>query len=105
MRTAWKIAFPLLIWPVSVMAQDPTPPTQPTPLLQSPPSTNDSTPGLDTMTPPSPEPTPILPAEPPAFIYLRPIKQPPIAPGQFPVFNLTAGYSVTNLARSASGRD
>src|SRR5258708_24483814 len=104
MPTVWKIAFPLLIWPVSVMAQGPIPPTQPTPLLQSPPSTNDSTPGLDTTTPPSPEPTPILPAQPPAFIYLRPIKQPPIAPGQFTVFNLSAGYAVANLAIPSSGR-
>jgi len=104
MRTVWKIAFSLLILPVSVMAQDPTPPTQPTPLLQSSPSTNDSTPGLDTTTPPSPEPTPILPAQPPAFIYFRPIKQPPIAPGHFTVFNLSAGYSVTNLAIPSSGR-
>src|SRR6266436_1411111 len=103
MRTVWKIVLSL-IWPVSVMAQNPMPPTQPTPLLQSPPSTNDSTPGLDTTTPPSPEPTPIRPAQPPAFIYLRPIKQPPIAPGQFTVFNLSAGYAVANLAIPSSGR-
>src|SRR6267378_3043964 len=103
MRTVWKIVFSL-IWPVSVMAQNPTPPTQPTPLLQSPPSTNDSPPGLDTTTPSSPEPTPILPAQPPAFIYFRPIKQPPITPGHFTVFNLSAGYSVTNLAIPSSGR-
>src|SRR5712671_1912487 len=104
MRTVRKIAFSLLIWPVSVMAQGSTPPTQPAPLLQSPPSTNDSSPGLDTTTPPSPDPTPILPAHPPAFIYLRPIKQPPIAPGHFTVFNISAGYSVTNLAIPSSSR-
>src|SRR5260370_8954524 len=97
MRTVRKIAFSLLIWPVSVMAQGSTPPTQPTPLLQSPPSTNDSSPGLDTTTPPSPAPTPILPAQPPPFIYLRPIKQPPIPPGHFTLFNISAGYSLPTL--------
>src|SRR5258708_1442405 len=104
MRTVRKIAFSLLIWPVSVMAQGSTPPTQPTPLLQSPPSTNDPSPVLEPTTPPSPAPTPILPAQPSAFISLRPIKQPPIAPGHFTVFNISAGYSVTNLAIPSSGR-
>src|SRR5438132_9903146 len=104
MRTVWKIVFSLLIWPISVMAQGPPLPTQPNPLLQSPPSTNDSTPGLDPTTPPGPAPTPILPAQPPAFIYFRPIKQPPIAPGHFSVFNFSSGYSVTNLAIPSSGR-
>src|SRR5258706_6434641 len=107
MRTVWKIAFAFLIWPISVMAQAPPPPSQANPPMQSSPVANDSTPGLDTTTTPSPAPTPIrIPVlvQPPALLYFRQIKQPPIAPGHFTVFNLSAGYSVTNLAIPSSGR-
>jgi hypothetical protein len=75
--------------------------------MQSSPVANDSTPGLDTTTTPSPAPTPIrIPVlvQTPALLYFRQIKQPPIAPGHFTVFNLSAGYSVTNLAIPSSGR-
>ena len=86
------------------MAQDSSLPNQPNPSVQSPSGSNDSTPGLDTTTPPSPAPPPILPVQAPPYHYFRPIKRPPIAPGYFRVFNLSAGYSVTDLAMPSSGR-
>ena len=104
MRTVWKTAFAFLIGPISVMAQAPPPPDQPNPPLQSSPLANDSTSGLGTTTAPSPTPTPILPVQTAPSPYFRPIKQPPIAPGHSTVFNLSAGYSVTNLAIPSSGR-
>jgi len=104
MRTVWKTAFAFLIWPISVMAQAPPPPDQPNPPLQSSPVANGSTPGLDTTTTPSPAPIQIpVPVQTPALLYFRPIKQAPIAPAYFPGFNLSAGYSVTNLAMPSSG--
>src|SRR6267142_5948416 len=81
MRTVWKIAFAFLIWPISVKAQAPPPPSQANPPIR----------------------IPVL-VQTPALLYFRQIKQPPIAPGHFAVFNLSAGYSVTNLAIPSSGR-
>lgn len=103
MRTVWKMAFSLLIWPISVTAQDSPPPNQPNPSAQSPSGSNDYASGLEATTPPSPAPAPILPVRTPPPLNLPPIKQPPIAPGYFPVLNLSAGYSVTDLAIPSSG--
>jgi hypothetical protein len=95
------------------MAQDPRPPDQTDPSVQSPPSENNSAPGSDTTTdaspvpPPTaplPAPSPILRASAPATPPIRPINQPPIAPGYFPVLNLSAGYAVTNLSIPTTGR-
>lgn len=52
---------------------------------------------------PSPAPAPILPVQASPPRYFRPITQPPIAPGYFPVFNLSAGYAVTDLAIPSAG--
>ncbi len=98
------MAFSFLIWPISVMAQDPSPPNQPNSSAQRPPSENNSTTGSDTATPPSPAPTPILPVQAPNSLYFRPTKRPPIVPAHFTVFNVSAGYSITNLAMPSSGR-
>jgi hypothetical protein len=103
MRTVWKMAFFFLIWPNSVMAQDP-PPNQPNPSMQNPPSENNSTPRSDTATAPSSAPTPILPVQTPRSVYFRPTKRPPIVPAHFTVINISAGYSVTNLAMPSLGR-
>ena len=95
------------------MAQDPRPPDQPDPSVQSPPSENNSAPVPDTTTGASPVPPPtapmpapsaILPGPTPAAAAFRPINQPPIAPGYFTMFNLSAGYSVTNLSIPTTGR-
>jgi hypothetical protein len=104
MRTVWKMAFALLIWPISVTAQAPLQPDQPNPPLQSSAVANDSTPSLDTAKTPSSGPTPILLVQAPRSPYFRPIKQPPVAPWYFTVFTLSAGYSVTDLAIPSSGR-
>lgn len=124
MRTVWKMAFTFLIWPIAVMAQDPRPPDQTNPSVQSPPSEDNSTSSSDTTTTPSPPPTttvtsplpppttpnslpaptPILPGQTAAPLAFRPMKQPPIAPGHFTVLNLGAGYSVTNISLPSTGR-
>jgi hypothetical protein len=86
------------------MAQSSPLPNEPNPSAQSPSGANDSTPGLNPAADPSPAPTPTLLVQAPASHYFRPIEQPPIAPGYFRVFNLSAGYSVTDLAIPSSGR-
>ena len=108
MRTVWKMAFSCLIWPISVMAQDPSPPNQPNPPpVQNPPDANKSTPGSSTSTDPSPAPfaaAPILPAKPLKSFYFRPTNQPPVAPGYFTVLSVSTGYSVTSLSTPTTGR-
>src|SRR5438876_8435752 len=111
MRTVWKMAFFCLIWPISVVAQDPSPPNQPDPPpVQSPPSEDNSAPGSATTTDPSPSPAlptpaaPILPAKPLKSFYFRPTNQPPIAPGYFTILSLSSGYSVTSLSTPTTGR-
>jgi hypothetical protein len=86
------------------MAQAPASPNQSNPPLQTSPLVNDSMPSSDPTTASSPAPTPILPVQTAPSPYFRPIKQPPIAPGHFTVFNVSAGYSVTDLALPSSGR-
>jgi hypothetical protein len=106
MRTVWKIVLSCLIWPVSVMAQDPSPPSQPNPPAQGSPSENNSAPGSNTTTdtsPPAPS-APVLPARPLKSFYFHPSNQPPIAPGHFTVLSLSTGYSVISLSTPATGR-
>jgi len=101
------MALSCLIWPVSVMAQDPSPPNQPNPPpVQSPPSENNSTPGSDATTAPSPAlpAAPILPAKPLKSFYFRPTNQLPVAPGYFTVLGVSTGYSVTSLSTPTTGR-
>jgi len=100
------MALSCLIWPISVMAQDPSPPNQsdPPPVL-SPPSENNSTPGSNTTTDPSPAPAaPILPAKPLKSFYFRPTNQPPVAPGYFTVLSPGTGCCVTSLFTPRAGR-
>jgi len=106
MRTVWKMALSCLIWPVSVMAQDPSPPNQPSPPVQSPPTENNFAPGSNTATDPSPTPpsAPISPAKPFKSSYFHPTNQPPIAPGYFTILSLSTGYSVTSLSTPSTGR-
>ena len=103
MRNVWKMALSCLIWPISVLAQDPSPPNQPTPPpVQSPPDANNSTPGSNTTTDPSPAPfaaAPIRPAKPFKSFYFR-----PVAPGYFTVLGVSTGYSVTSLSTPTTGR-
>lgn len=91
MRRVWKIAFAFLIWPISVMAQDPSPPNQPIPSVQSPSNESNSPPSSDTAQTPTP-------------LYFRPTKQPPIGTAYFPAFNVSAGYAVTTLGMPTLGR-
>jgi hypothetical protein len=104
MRTVWKMAFALLTWPISVMAQAPPSLNQSNPPLQSSPLANDSMPSSDPITASSPAPTPILPVKAPPSPYFRLRKQPPIAAGRFTALTLSAGYSVTDLAIPSSSR-
>jgi hypothetical protein len=104
MRTLWKIVLSFLIWPISVMAQDPSPPDRPVVPIQSPFSENNSTPGSDEAMTQSPGPSPLLPVQTSTPLYFRPTNRPPIGPAYFPRFNVSAGYSITNLAMSSLGR-
>jgi hypothetical protein len=103
MRTACKIAFCFLLWPISATAQAPVPPNQFNPPAQSSPDANDPAPSSAIATPPSP--APILPVQTSPSQSFRPIKQPPIAPGRFTALILSAGYSITDLAIPSSGRN
>lgn len=102
MRAVLKTTFLFLIWPTLAMAQDPPPvDPPPSPAAQTSSTTNDAA-SPDSR--PSPSPPPITPMSlAPASLYLRTIRQPPIAPGYAPTFNVSAGYSVTNLRLPYSG--
>jgi hypothetical protein len=90
------------------MAQDPSAPDEPVPSTQNSLSENNSRPGSDAATAQSPlttpAPAPILPAPPLGSPYLRPTNRPPIGTAYFPEFNISAGYSVTNVAMPSLGR-
>ena len=109
MRTAFKIAFSFLIWPVSITAQDHPASGQPAPPVQSLTAAQDLAPSPDmttftTASSPAPMPIRVLVQPAPAFLYLRPIKQPPAAPaGYAPAWNFSAGYSVSSLGLPSSG--
>jgi hypothetical protein len=111
MRTAFKIAFSFLIWPMSITAQDHPLSGQPATPAQDLAGPQNFVPASDmpTMTIPSssaPTPIPVLVQPAPAFLYLRPTKQTPPAPaGYAPAWNMSAGYSVSSLGLpSSSGR-
>jgi len=110
MRTVFKIACSFLIWPISITAQDHLASGQPASPLESLTVAQDLAPASDmttATTDSSPAPTPIrvLVQPAPAFLYLRPIKQIPAAPaGYAPVWNFSAGYSVTSLGLPSAGR-
>ena len=107
MRIVSRLAISFLIWPISLVAQDSPPPGQPDPPVQGPAGAQNFVPSSDATPAPSPPPTPVLipqPARTPAFLYLRPIKQPPVAPAYASFLNVSAGYSITNLGMPSSGR-
>jgi hypothetical protein len=110
MRTAFKIAFSFLIWPMSITAQDRPASGQPAPPVQDLSGAQDFTPASDvtttsTASSPAPMPIRVLVQPAPAFLYLRPVKQTPAAPaGYAPAWNASAGYSVSSLGLPSSGR-
>jgi hypothetical protein len=86
------------------MAQVPLSPNPSNPPVQGSPFVNDSMPSSDPTAASSPAPTPILPVKTTPSPYFRLIKQPPLAPGRFTAFTLSAGYSVTDLAIPSASR-
>src|ERR1700730_11101374 len=113
MRRVSKIAFSILIWPISVMAQDHPLLGQPLPPTQSPVGAQGFAPSSDSTTTPSPAPEqiPVLVQPAPAFLYMRPIRQTPVrqtpvpvAAGYAPLLNTSGGFSVTSLGTPSSGR-
>jgi hypothetical protein len=106
MRTELKLVLALLIWPISVMAQDHVAPDQFVPPAQSV-GPQGFTPASDMPTAPSPAPIqiPVIVQATPAFLYVPPSKQTPtIAAGYAPALNVSTGFSVTSLALPSSGR-
>ena len=110
MRTAFKIAFFFLIWPMSITAQDHPASGQPAPPLQNLTGAQDFAPAsnmttVTTASSPAPMPVRVSLQPAPAFLYLRPIKQPPTVPaGYAPAWTIGAGFSVTSLGLPSSGR-
>jgi len=95
------------------MAQDHPPPGQPPSPTQSPAGPQGFGPSSNTTTTPSPTPgeIPVLVQPAPAFLYMRPIKKPPlrqtpvpIAAGHAPLLNISGGFSVTSLGTPSGGR-
>jgi len=95
------------------MAQDHPPAGQPPSPAQSPAGTQGFAPSSDPTTTPSPttEPIPVLVQPAPAFLYMRPIKKPPVrqtpvpvAAGHAPLLNVSGGFSVTSLGTPSGGR-
>jgi len=105
MRIALKMALSFLIGPILVMAQDPPLSVQPDPPGQSLAGTQDFAPSSHATTDPSHKAIQILmPAQTAALLPLRPPREPPVAAGYTSEFNLSAGYSVTDLGMPSSGR-
>jgi hypothetical protein len=110
MRTALKIAFSFLIWPMSITAQDHPLSGQPAPPVQDLPGPQNFVPPSDmatmtTASSPAPTPIRVLVQPAPAFLYLQPVKKPPAVPaGYAPAWDMSAGYSVTSLRLPSSGR-
>src|SRR6266403_6414645 len=110
MRTAYKIAFSFLIWPMSITAQDhpvsglPAPPVENLTGGQDfAPTSNMTT--VTTASSPAPMPVRVSVQPAPAFLYIRPRKQPPTVPaGYAPAWTISAGFSVTSLGLPSSGR-
>jgi len=95
------------------MAQDHPPPGQPPSPTQSPAGPQGFGPSSNTTTTPSPTPgeIPVLVQPAPAFLYMRPIKKPPVrqtpvpvAAGYAPLLNISGGFSVTSLGTPSAGR-
>src|SRR5207302_2204342 len=104
MRITLKMALYLLIGPSLVMAQDSPPSGQPDPPRQSLAGTEDFAPSSHATTYPSHAAIQILvPKQTAALLPLRPPRQSPVAAGYTSAFNLSAGYSVTDLGMSSSG--
>src|SRR5437879_2419709 len=105
MRILLKMAFSLLIWPLSAMAQGPPPSGQPYPSGQSPTEAQGPAAASDTATAANPTSIRIpVPVQTRAFLSLQPLKQAPPAAGYAPELKLSSGYSVTNLGMPSSVR-
>ena len=105
MRILLKMAFSLLIWPISAMAQGPPPSGQPYPSGQGPTEAQGPAAASDTTTAANPTSIRIpVPVQTRAFLSLQPLKQAPPAAGYAPELKLSAGYSVTNLGMPSSVR-
>jgi hypothetical protein len=105
MRTLFKVAFPFLMWPISVMAQNPSPSGQADSPDQIPIASQSAVPVSNAMAPS--DPAPILnpvPVQTRPFLYLQPMKQPPLSAAYAPELKVTAGYSVTSFGMPSSGR-
>jgi hypothetical protein len=105
MRVVLTIILASLILPVSVVAQDPPQSSKPQARAQSSAGEEDSAaPAHPTKAPNTVEaPIPVT-TEARPFIHLGPIRQPPAAAGYAAAFNVSAGYSVTNLWLPSSGQ-
>lgn len=105
MRIVLKVAFPFLILPISIMAQEHSAPDQYPPPAQSTGQQGFVT-GSETPAPPNSTPTeiPVLVQAAPAFAYVRPSKRTPsFAAGSAPALNIGTGFSVTSLGMPTSG--
>jgi hypothetical protein len=100
MRILLKITLPLLLWPISAMAQGPPPSDQPDPHGQSSPGAQGLVPSSDPTTAADPASVQIpVPAQ---FIHFQPMKNPRPA-GYAPLLNFSAGYAATNLGIPSAG--
>jgi hypothetical protein len=105
MRTVLKVAFPFLILPISIMAQEHGAPDQYPPPAQST-GQQGFVAGSETPAPPNSTPTeiPVQVQTTPAFAYVRPSKQTPsFAAGSAPALNIGTGFSATGLGMPTSG--
>ncbi|HEY2547327.1 MAG TPA: hypothetical protein VGI46_14760 [Candidatus Acidoferrum sp.] len=91
-----KLALCFLLYPAAVLAQSSTPAQDPA-TVQSAPQTQ------DTLRATAPAAAEIIePGQAPAVVLLRPFSRTPAPAGNAPEFNLSAGYSVTNIAMPSS---
>jgi hypothetical protein len=105
MRTVLKVAFSVLICPISILAQDHGAPDQYPQPAQSLGQQGFVT-GSETPAPPDSTPTeiPVLVQAAPAFAYVRPSQTPVVAAGSAPALNISTGFSATSLGMPTSGR-
>ncbi len=105
MRTVLKVAFPFLILPISIMAQDHGVPDPFPPPAQNT-GQQDFVTSSETPVPPSSTPTqlPVRVQATPAFAYVRPSNQTPtVYAGYAPALNISTGFSATSLGMPTSG--
>jgi hypothetical protein len=100
MRILLKMTLPLLLWPISAMAQGPPPSGQPDPPRQSSPGAQGLVPSSDPATAADPI---LVPAQSRPFIYFQPMKKNPLPAGYAPLFNFSAGYAATNVGIPSAG--